>query len=180
MTETWLVGVALCIGFIITVVVWRWGTRLRASRVAQRRSHRAQRGEQAAETLLREGGYIILGRQVSHTWPIRCDGAIHLVKLRADMIVEHSGQHYVAEVKTGAKAPQITTPATRRQLLEYRMAYDVDGVLLVDVEAWQIIHIEFPGGGGGDGSNFSTFDTKVEKLDPSPPPIRGSYSQNPS
>ena len=33
----------------------------------------------------------------------------------------------VAEVKTGRLAPRIDTPATRRQLLEYRLAFDVDG-----------------------------------------------------
>ncbi len=51
----------------------------------------------------------------------------------------------MAEVKTGAAAPQLSTAATRRQLLEYRVAFDVDGVLLVDAEAGRVQRVVFPG-----------------------------------
>ena len=34
--------------------------------------------------------------------------------------------------------------ATRRQLLEYALAYDVDGVLLVDMTAGRLHQVEFP------------------------------------
>jgi hypothetical protein len=60
----------------------------------------------------------------------------------------------VAEVKSGKLAPRIETAATRRQLLEYRVAFDVDGVLLVDEEAGRVSEIVFfdpdpPRGGAG-------------------------------
>jgi hypothetical protein len=51
----------------------------------------------------------------------------------------------VAEVKTGRWAPRLETAATRRQLLEYRFAFDVDGVLLVDADADRVSSIEFGG-----------------------------------
>jgi hypothetical protein len=51
---------------------------------------------------------------------------------------------YIAEVKTGRAAVRLDTAATRRQLLEYRVAFDVDGVLLVDAEAGEIRLVEFP------------------------------------
>jgi len=47
-------------------------------------------------------------------------------------------------VKTGAHAPRIETSATRRQILEYRVAFDVDGVVLVDAEAGSVHEITFP------------------------------------
>ena len=50
----------------------------------------------------------------------------------------------MAEVKTGRLAPRLETSATRRQLLEYRVAFDVDGVLLVDVDAGRVHSLEFP------------------------------------
>jgi hypothetical protein len=66
------------------------------------------------------------------------------VDVRADYVVGVSGRRYVAEVKTGVFAPRLETAATRRQLLEYRIAFDVDGVLLVDAETERVRLIEFP------------------------------------
>ena len=39
----------------------------------------------------------------------------------------------IAEVKTGRRAPSLDNDATRRQLIEYRLAWpEVEGVILVD------------------------------------------------
>ena len=69
---------------------------------------------------------------------------IYSETLRADYLVGHGALVFVAEVKTGLKAPRVETPGTRRQLLEYRIAFDVDGVLLVDVDAGRIQAVTFP------------------------------------
>src|SRR5262249_21331889 len=100
--------------------------------------------EVRAEALLERLGYSILGRQVSITYGLGLDGAHVPVELRADFVVAAAGRRYVAEVKTGRLAPRIDTPATRRQLLEYRLAFDVDGVLLVDAESGRVHTVEFP------------------------------------
>ena len=63
---------------------------------------------------------------------------------RADYLVARNVERYVAEVKTGRLAPRIDTATTRRQLLEYRLAFDVDGVLLVDAESAKVHRIVFP------------------------------------
>jgi hypothetical protein len=115
-----------------------------ASRRARRRGRRAVLGESAAERLLASAGYDVVDRQVALTWWIRCDDIDHAVELRADLLVERAGLAYVAEVKTGEAAPRLTTAATRRQLLEYRIAYGVDGVLLVDADRGTIQRVEFP------------------------------------
>ena len=62
--------------------------------------------------------------------------------LRADLLVTRNGRRYVAEVKTGRTAPRLDCAATRRQLLEYRIAFGVDGVLLVDAESDCVIVVE--------------------------------------
>lgn len=113
-------------------------------RRARRQSRRAIRGERDAEKLLRSLGYTILARQAPAVWTVVCDGADHEVALRADLLVQRGRARFVAEVKTGNAAPRLTTATTRRQLLEYRVAYDVDGVLLVDMEAGQVMNVEFP------------------------------------
>ena len=64
-------------------------------------------------------------------------------KIRADFIVTKGGKKFVIEVKSGEKAPDPKTPATRRQLLEYAHAYQADGVLLADMTDVVLREIEF-------------------------------------
>ncbi len=116
---------------------------LKRYRLASARE-RGALGEVRAEAILRRLGYTIVGRQVGVTYGLGVDGERVPVDLRADYVVAEGGRRYVAEVKTGVFAPRIETAATRRQLLEYRIAFDVDGVLLVDADAERVRLIEFP------------------------------------
>lgn len=104
---------------------------------------RAERAERAAERVLERAGYRIEAVQPALQWVVYCDGDPNPVDLRADLVVSRKGRRYVAEVKTGVVAPSLETAATRRQLLEYSVAYDADGVLLVDMEAERIHEVAF-------------------------------------
>lgn len=138
-------GLAALLGLVLALqILYRVLAAWLERRRARQRQARALRGERQAEKLLGKLGYTICERQAATTWTITCDGAAHEVSLRADLIVMRSGKRFVAEVKTGRTAPQMTTASTRRQLLEYRVAYQVDGVLLVDVEAARVVHVAFP------------------------------------
>ncbi len=108
------------------------------------RRERGAAGEKRAEKLLREWGFGILGRQVAVSYNVQIDGEPMAIDLRSDYLVSYGDKRYVAEVKTGRAAPRLDTSATRRQLLEYRIAFDVDGVLLVDAEAERVHAVEFP------------------------------------
>jgi hypothetical protein len=133
-------------GVLATATLWlvaRWLGALRASWRAKYRTRRALARERDAEDLLRGQGYRIVERQVHRRYRIRRDGDAFEVELRADLIVRRDGRRWVADVKTGREAPRLTTAATRRQLLEYRVAYDVDGVLLVDMEAGAVHAVDF-------------------------------------
>ncbi len=137
------VGLAALAAFValvqtVRIVGGRW-LRRRTLRV---RFERAAQGEHRAEPLLRAAGYEILGRQVQGSWTLHADGEPIAVALRADLLVSKGGRRYVAEVKTGRLAPRLDHAPTRRQLLEYRVAFDVDGVLLVDAEANRIIEVD--------------------------------------
>jgi membrane protein implicated in regulation of membrane protease activity len=136
----WAAGVVTV--FLLLVSAWWRSGAVRRRLRAQ--SLRAVRGEDRAEVLLDRAGWRIVGRQVSQRYELEVDGKRVSVLVRADFIVRRNGRRYVAEVKTGKLAPRIETPSTRRQLLEYRVVFGVDGVLLVDAESERISFVEFP------------------------------------
>jgi len=131
-------GLLLIVLLHQTLYAW-----LRRRRMALRLI-RARKGESRARELLEARGYSVIGTQFGCSYTISIDGEDLAVPLRADYLVTREGLRYVAEVKTGAYAPYLRTPATRRQLLEYRIAFDVDGVLLVDAEEERVHVVQFP------------------------------------
>ncbi len=137
----WLVLLAGLL--LLQLVLWwwrRWWVRWRA----QAQSRRASRAERRAASLLERAGYVIEASQPKVSWPMLVDGECRQVALRADYLVWRDEQRYVAEVKSGRLAPRLSTASTRRQLLEYALAYDVVGVLLVDMAAKRIVEVGFP------------------------------------
>jgi hypothetical protein len=138
------VAVAAAVIALWLAAMWR---RLRGSWRAKRRAARAGAGEDRAALLLEAAGFTIVERQACVTWAPLVDGEPCATALRADYLVERDGELLVAEVKTGEAAPSIETAATRRQLLEYSIAFAVDGVLLVCPErgeGGEIHRVEFP------------------------------------
>ena len=138
-----LLAVALG-GALVALVVTRWLRSARGSWRARRRAGRAIAGEDSAAGMLRRAGFRIVARQARAWWAPLVDGEPHETEVRADYLVEGRGELLVAEVKTGEEAPQLATAATRRQLLEYQVAFAVDGVLLVCPERAVIHRVEFP------------------------------------
>jgi hypothetical protein len=145
-----LAAVASIIALLQTARI-AWGRFARAWTI-RRRARRAVAGELRAEPMLRRAGYEVIDRQVRGGWTVRADGETPAIGLRADLLVMREGRRYVAEVKTGKLAPRLDHAATRRQLLEYRMAFGVEGVLLVDAESERVIVVEIGGdeARGGD------------------------------
>lgn len=139
-----IVIVAALAGALLALVIARWLRGAAGSWRARRRAGRAVAGEEDAAVLLRRAGYRIVARQARIWWAPVVDGEPHETELRADYLVEAEGELLVAEVKTGEQAPQLATAATRRQLLEYHVAFDADGVLLVCPERGAIHRVDFP------------------------------------
>jgi len=127
-----------------------WRSTARRWSLARMRA-RARRGERDAERLLARAGYRVTQRQARARATYRVDGDPREVEVVADLLVTRRGRTYVAEVKTGARAPDPTHRATRRQLLEYGHAFDADGVLLVDVEAGRVSRVVLPTRGAAAG-----------------------------
>jgi hypothetical protein len=129
---------------VVLLLLRGWWQAGKGHRRAVSRAARAGAGELAAEGLLESHGYTIIDRQVRCLWWIEVDGEEEEVELRADLLVERDGDRFIAEVKTGTRAPDPTFPQTRRQLLEYRLAFEPYGVLLVDMEEEEILSVDFP------------------------------------
>jgi hypothetical protein len=143
LTLAWSLAAVLAL-LLLLLLIGRALSRWRRGFVARERGQTASQGERDAEELLSGLGFRVIDRQVSLHWSIECDGQPHPVDLRADMLVERGGQRYVAEVKTGLSAPSLRLAATRRQLLEYAIAYQVESVLLVDMAARTVREVRFP------------------------------------
>jgi hypothetical protein len=146
-TSLFTIGLAVALAIVFSVAfgaiagAWR---RRAASWKARARAQRYLAGETAAEALLEDAGYVIVDRQVRTTWRFFCDDDPVDAELRCDLLVEHGGRLLVAEVKTGSAAPRLDTAATRRQLLEYQLAYGASGVVLVDAELASLSVVDFP------------------------------------
>ena len=135
-----LSGALLLLGVFLGAAAVRWRSRRRISR------HRRQgrEGEARAIRLLKRAGYRILDTEGGAKGQIRVDGDPIEYRVRADAIVSRRFRRYVAEFKGGPKSAAVTNRATRRQLLEYALLFDVAGVLLVDALRGRIHRVEFP------------------------------------
>lgn len=131
---------ALAALYAVFTAVRGWARRARL----RIRFERALEGEREAAAILEDHGYSIEGAQVSTSYTVEVDGSPVEIALRADYVVARGGERFVAEVKTGQLAPRVQAPATRRQLLEYHVAFGASGVLLVDAETRSVHRVVFP------------------------------------
>jgi Holliday junction resolvase-like predicted endonuclease len=116
-----------------------------AGRRSRRRNATAQWGEAEAEALLEDKGYCVVDRQLAVQGTLWVNGEPEPFGARLDLVAERDGVRYVVEVKTGRNAPDPAWPATRRQLREYAVLMPDHEVLLVDMDAQTVLHIDFDG-----------------------------------
>jgi len=148
--DSWPLLLLMLVAAAIVIVVQSWRlTRerevARTSRAAAAREEDRQLAADARSARAADGEHgasALLERQVPGSWTVRADGEPVTFGLRADYLVARKGRRYIAEVKTGRLAPRLSHGPTRRQLLEYRAAFDVHGVILVDADAETITHVE--------------------------------------
>lgn len=122
------------------------GLRMRralTSRTSSRRTRHGLAAERAAERLLERHGYRIVARRLAGGYALSIDGEPHAVKLYADFLVTRGGRELLVEVKTG-DATHLGHADTRRQMLEYQLAFDVGALLLVDADEGTISEVAFP------------------------------------
>lgn len=135
-----LITLLLVVGVVIGFRLAAWRVRRRIAR------HRRMgaKGEQRALRQLERAGYVIVATQPGAHATVQVDGDLHTFRLRGDLIVTRRGRRFLAEIKSGQTSASIRTTTTRRQLLEYALAFDVDGILLVDAHDGRIHSVSFP------------------------------------
>ena len=148
MSSSLVVILLLLVLLALALLLW-WWERGRGGRGSRERNGVAAAGERAAEALLGAEGFVVIERQARAEWTFLLDGEPITVGCRADLLVERDGELFVAEVKTGSLAPDPARPATRRQLLEYALAFEVEGILLVDMVEQRIRWVRLPFGPSG-------------------------------
>ena len=131
-------GLLLLLGLWLGVAWTGW----RAAADGRRRQRLGRRGERTALQLLQRAGYRVLDTQVTGYMRLRVDGRVRDFVVRADALVQHQRRRYVAEFKAGWAGSRVEHRDTRRQLIEYALAYEVDGVLLVDAARERIVRVQ--------------------------------------
>ena len=140
-----IVVLALVLGFALACG-GALALRMRRSLEARQSRKRTRRGldaEAGAEKLLRKQGYRVLGRQVRGSYEALVDGSAWSVELTADYLVRRDGSDMVVEVKTGDGA-RLGYADTRRQMLEYQLAFGVNTVILLDADRGRLQEVTFP------------------------------------
>lgn len=134
--------VALVLGTLIGVVLWRWWQTKRDRHSRRFIAKRAQAGETGAEKLLRQHGYTILDAQVKQPVGMTVNGRRYESFIKIDYLVQRGGRVYLVEVKTGKQA-NVLLPNVRRQLYEYQNIFRTDGILFIDMNKYDIIEVAF-------------------------------------
>ena len=91
-----------------------------------------------------KNGYKIIKYHYRKQYDVKQNDDKIKINLEADYIVKRRGKRYIAEVKSGDSATEIKNSSTRRQLLEYSLFIENDGLILVDMENQKLSRIEFP------------------------------------
>jgi len=130
-------GGIICLVLFIKISNW-----LRVKRLRKRFS-KSRQAEKEAEKILKKNGYAIIDAQKSKPLLITIGDKVHRYLVRIDYLARKRGRVYVVEVKSGEKIPYITNRETRRQMLEYYLAYQPSGILLLNMKNKNISEVKF-------------------------------------
>lgn len=109
----------------------------------KKRFKRGLKLEQKAAKYLMAKGFSIIGDQLEYEHNYYVNKEEFTSKINIDYLVERQGEVFVVEVKSGKSAISIKNRGTRRQLLEYAVAIECDGLYLLDMENKDLKLIEF-------------------------------------
>ena len=154
----------LVLGFVL---LWTFiaGLRFaawRGERHAARSRRVGERGERRALRLLRREGYRVLEHQPKGVTRALIDGELRGFPVRADALVRRRRRVYVAEFKGAERSARVENRFTRRQLLEYTLAFEADGVLLVDAARGRVVTVQFLGPGALEDDFVGELEEELE------------------
>jgi len=146
--EQWMAGdnariFWFALGFMILGALLEHGiTTLWRNAKLRRRMKKGALAEKQAIRFLQKRGYRILDAQLQKTFTVEVNGEKQKMVVQADYLVRKKGKIYVVEVKSG-KQGDVALTHVRRQLLEYSMVYQPDGLILLDMAHHHLQEIRF-------------------------------------
>ena len=137
--------IIICI-FLGIISFRLWYKNFSKKKQQKKRFRRGLKLEQKAAKFLISRGFTILGEQVEYQHSYFVNGKKTTSTINIDYLVERKEKVFGVEVKSGKSAISIKNRSTRRQLLEYAIAIDCDGIFLLDMENkdLQLIEFQFP------------------------------------
>lgn len=109
----------------------------------RRRLQRAIVPEAEAVALAERKGFKVIATRLRRDIRMRVDDESMRLEVRADLLLTKWRRRYVGQVRSGREALDPAHRDTRQQLMEYRVAFGADGVLLVDIEGRKLKRVEF-------------------------------------
>ncbi len=141
--DLYLVSIIFLSGGILSLILYLKIRDLINNRKAKKRSVTSKRAEKKAERWLKRNGFQIMEKQQSRPLIIQIGETCHRYLIRTDFLVKKGGRKYIVEVKSGQKNSRITHRDTRRQLLEYLLAFKSYGIILFDMERKKFSEVKF-------------------------------------
>ena len=138
----YLIGLVLG-GMVAGIFLYRFFKRIFVRLGQFFRFRRGNKAEQWALRHMKRDGYTLVEAQSPGEASVRVDGTWQTTTIRIDYIFEKKGKRFGVEVKSGKRAPHPTSAATRRQLLEYFLVYEIDALFLADYERKTMMEIYF-------------------------------------
>ena len=138
-------GIVLALSWFIrrTLRLVEEGKKARFNALKSRRSSiRGQVQEKRARKQLQKMGFKIIKDHPTAEVGWWIDGVWTVTMITADYLVQRDGEVGLVEVKSGRTA-STTHRKTRRQLLEYQHAFEVNAIFLYDAERSRLERIEF-------------------------------------
>lgn len=116
--------------FLIGLLFWKYLAKFKRRSKLLSHVHEGIKGEMHARDYLKRHGFRIIKEQAHSEQVMIIDGERTTFTLRADFIVSKNGKRYIVDAKSGIEGSQPASMPTRRQLLEYYLYYNVNGVYL--------------------------------------------------
>lgn len=134
----WMALGFMAMGAVVEYILlglWR-GWKLR------RRFRKGAEAERRAIRFLQQRGYRIIDSQLQKRFSVEVNGEKQMMTVRADYLVKKHGRLYIVEVKSG-KQGDVALTHVRRQLMEYNLVYQPDGIILLDMAHRHLQEIRF-------------------------------------
>jgi len=131
------------LGGILSLILFQKCRSFLNNRRAKKRAFISKHAEKNAEKWLKKNGFRILEKQKNRPLIIQAGNARYRYLIRTDFLVKKGSSKYIVEVKSGKKNNNIANRDTRRQLLEYFLAYPSYGIILFDMENKNFSEIKF-------------------------------------